>query len=87
MTTDSPSDATDNNPAPPPTDRDVIAYANECLQVEGEVEIDDDATELPKGRVSRNPDNECEGAYVLAWVWVPDEAVREWLETQPNPKP
>jgi hypothetical protein len=50
-----------------PTDEQVVEYARRALAKEGEIEIDDDA------KVSRSFDNEDRGAYVAAWLWVPDE--------------
>ena len=50
-----------------PTDEQVVEYARRALAKEGEIEIDDDA------KVSRGPGNEDRGAYVSAWLWVPDE--------------
>ena len=53
-----------------PTDEQVIEYAQRALTKEGEIEIDDDA------KVSRSGANEDRGAYVAAWLWVPDEDCR-----------
>lgn len=46
--------------------------AKDMLEVEGVLEIDDTA------EVSRNDDAASggDGAYVQAWVWVPNEAVK-----------
>jgi hypothetical protein len=57
-----------------PTDEQVVEYARRALAKEGEIEIDDDA------KVSRSPDNEDRGAYVAAWLWVPDEACRAFFD-------
>lgn len=58
-----------------------LRYAQEHLQREGELEVDDDAA------VSLGAD---EGAYVMCWVWVSDDTLRvkgyleeEDAETQP----
>ena len=46
------------------SDRCFRARAKEMYQQEGEIEVDNDAL------ISRGDD---EGAYVEAWVWVPDD--------------
>jgi hypothetical protein len=50
-----------------PTDEQVVEYAQRALAKEGEIEIDAGA------EVSRSAANEDRGAYVAAWLWVPDE--------------
>lgn len=45
-----------------------LQYARDRLHRDGELEFDDDAT------VSLGAD---EGAYIMAWVWVGDDALRE----------
>ena len=57
-----------------PTDEQVVEYARRALAKEGEIEIDDDA------KVSRNAVNEDHGAYVAAWLWVPDENCRAFFD-------
>jgi len=47
-----------------------VAAAGRLNEREGEIEIDDVTT------VSGVPGNPEHGAYVLAWVWVPDEELR-----------
>lgn len=55
-----------------PTDDQVRAAAVRMYESEGEREIDFGAT------ISRADDNSDQGAYVQAWVWVPDsEALKE----------
>jgi len=49
------------------SDDDIRDRARELHQVDGEIEIDDDA------EVSQNVETTSEGAYVQAWVWVPFE--------------
>jgi hypothetical protein len=51
-----------------PTNAEYIKAAKKLHEVDGECEIDE------RAKVSRN-DNEEEGAYVAAWVWVPREVV------------
>ena len=50
-----------------PTDEQVVEYARRALAKEGEIEIDAGA------EVSRSAANEDRGAYIAAWLWVPDE--------------
>lgn len=50
-----------------PTDAQMVEAARVQHHREGGLEIDD------KAKVSRADDNEAKGAYVQAWVWVPDE--------------
>lgn len=45
-----------------------LAYAKDRLHCDGDLEFDDDAT------VSMGAD---EGAYVMGWVWVADDDMRE----------
>lgn len=49
---------------PTPEERDYIERAKLAFNVEGELEIDDNAV------VSKGDDD---GAYVEAWAWVPDD--------------
>jgi hypothetical protein len=49
-------------------ERDYIEAARREYQLEGEIEVDDNAI------VSTNDDGE-DGAYVQAWVWVPNEFI------------
>lgn len=55
-----------------PTDKETVEAARRLFHDEGTIEIDPVDTPLPTGRVSRADGNPEEGAYVLAWVWVPD---------------
>jgi hypothetical protein len=59
--------------APPPVraSKEMIEEARELYQKDGEIEIDPDARE------SRGEGNEERGAYVQAWVWVPDKETEE----------
>lgn len=50
-----------------PTDEAMRNAARAVYEVEGSVEIDEDAP------ISRDADNTDKGAYVQAWVWVYDE--------------
>lgn len=61
------------------TDKQYILAAQRLFTDEGEIEVDDDSGTLPKGRVSRSEDQDGEqGAYVMAWVYVPkEEAAKE----------
>lgn len=52
-----------------PEDAATISWARKLYHREGELEIDDGAV------VSRADGNPSGGAYVQAWVWVPDEDV------------
>lgn len=60
-----------------PTDKQVILAAHRMFHDEGTIEVDTDTTDLPTARVSREDENSEKGAYVLAWVWVPDDEARE----------
>jgi hypothetical protein len=59
---------------PKPTDAQYLSAARRIHHEDGEVEVDEDSGKMPKGRVSRGDDH---GAYVLAWVWVPDSEARQ----------
>ena len=50
-----------------PKDSQMIAAARAMYMNEGTLEIDEGA------KISRPDGNEEKGAYVQAWVWVPDE--------------
>lgn len=70
----------------PPTDDETREAANRLHHDEGTLEIDDNA------KVSRGDDNPDHGAYVAAWVWVPDEDVdpkyaEDWNEEEPDVPP
>lgn len=54
-----------------PTNQQMIAAARQLHQEDGHLEIDDNAV------VSRSEDNEAEGAYVQAWLWIDDEEAWE----------
>jgi len=53
------------------TDEAIVKAAKRLHEEEGELEIDPASDPLPTARVSRS----AEGAYVLAWVWVPYDSV------------
>jgi hypothetical protein len=53
------------------TDKAIVNAAKRLHEEEGELEIDPASDPLPAARVSRS----AEGAYVLAWVWVPYDSV------------
>lgn len=60
----------------PMTDEEYRQQAKALFEQDGEIEIDDDAQVIrahdhPEGRPCHNAD--AEGAYVAAWVWVPEE--------------
>ena len=63
-----------------PTDQQVVEYAQEVLEREGEIELDDNAA------VSRAANNESRGAYVAAWLWVRDEDCQAFLATRKSAK-
>lgn len=54
-----------------PTQGQTRAYAQNFMTEDGVLEIDDSAI------VSRadDPDDDAGGAYVTAWLWVPDDVV------------
>lgn len=55
-----------------PTDKEIVNAAKRIHEEEGTIEVDDASTPMPTGRVSLGG----EGAYVLAWVYVPYDAVK-----------
>ncbi len=52
-----------------PTNKQYRAAAKLAHHVDGEIEIDD------KAKISKDPKNEDQGAYVQAWIWVSDEEI------------
>ena len=60
-----------------PTDEQVLAAARRMYEDEGKLEIGETGC-IPSVVVSRSDGNESEGAYALAWVWVPDDEA--WQE-------
>lgn len=55
-----------------PSDRELRKVAQESFHEDGELEIDDNAYVS-----SFRDDGEYEGAYVMAWVWVPKEEKKD----------
>jgi len=53
------------------TDEAIVKAAKRLHEDEGALEVDEASAPLPTARVSRSS----EGAYVLAWVWVPYDSV------------
>ncbi len=53
-----------------PTNKQTVKTAKRLFQDDGTLEVDDGA------EVSRADGNPEQGAYVQAWVWVPDDAVK-----------
>jgi hypothetical protein len=63
-----------------PTDAQMVAAAKtRFIHEEGNIEVDDDA------KISRADGNPSRGAYVQAWVWVPDEDA-EMMQTEEKAK-
>ena len=56
------------------------AAAIEFHYDEGAIEVDDSA---PVSQAEGNPDG---GAYVQAWIWIPDEDVTRWKARQAEVK-
>lgn len=63
---------------PVPTDKETIKRAHEMFHDEGRIEVDIGLPRPVSGFVSRAEENEARGAYVQAWVWVPDP--QTWFE-------
>lgn len=57
------------------TDKQYVDAAYRLYHEEGEIEIDTDRHSEEPAKVSRGDDEGAAGAYVQAWVWVPDEEV------------
>jgi len=56
------------------TDKQYFAAAYRLHHNDGDIEVDVVTNKLPKARISRG--DPC-GAFVLAWVWVPNEEARK----------
>jgi hypothetical protein len=56
------------------TDKQYVDAASRLYHEEGTIEIDDETRSRAPALVSRGDDN---GAYVEAWVWVPNEEARK----------
>jgi len=64
------------------TDKQYVDAASRLYNEEGTLEIDDERYSSIPPKVSRSSDG---GAYVEAWVWVPDEEARPFTVTGPHP--
>ena len=62
------------------TDKQYVDAASRLYHEEGTIEIDDEKHSSTPPKVSRSEDG---GAYVEAWVWVPDEEARPRPVTDP----
>ena len=56
------------------TDKQYVDAASRLYHEEGTIEIDDETRSSVSAQVSRGADD---GAYVEAWVWVPNEEARK----------
>lgn len=68
-----------------PSNKATIAAARRLYHDEGVIEIDEcqiDECEEHEKAVSRAEGNPNKGAYVMAWVWVPDEATKKRGKSQ-----
>ena len=64
-----------------PTDAQMVEAAKtRFIHEEGNIEVDDNA------QVSRADGNPCRGAYVQAWVWVPDEDAKTMVTEKAEAK-